>query len=74
MAFAEELAMKAARDRVRDRFPELPPEVVDQALRVAHARFDGRPVREFVPILVERAAMEALRGTAQHRGTPALSG
>ena len=74
MAFAEEVSLKAVGDRVRARFPDLPAEVVDEALQVARARFDGRPVREFVPILVERAAIDALRGAARDRGTPVLSG
>jgi hypothetical protein len=30
----------------------------------AHHRFDGRPIRDFVPILVERIAKEDLRRSA----------
>jgi hypothetical protein len=33
-------------------------------LRATYARFDGRPIRDFVPLLVERAAAERLREVA----------
>jgi len=56
----EEAALRAAAARLCTRFPELPPEVVTDALRAAHARFEGRPIRDFVPLLVERAAAAAL--------------
>ncbi len=64
MAFAEEAALAAAAHRVRANFPELPSDVVDDALNDARARFDGRPIRDFIPILVERAATQTLRTTA----------
>ena len=60
VASGEEVALRAAATRLCARFPELPPEVVAEALQTAHARFDGRPVRDFVPLLVERAAAAAL--------------
>ena len=56
----EEVGLRAAAARLRTRFPGLPPEVVDDALRAAHARFDGSPIRDFVPLLVERAAAASL--------------
>ncbi|MFC0451224.1 three-helix bundle dimerization domain-containing protein [Rhodococcus jostii] len=33
---------------------------INQAIDTAHRRFDGRPVRDFVPLLVERAAIRSL--------------
>lgn len=38
------------------------PAVVDAAFREAVAAFAGAPVRAFVPVLVERAVREHLRG------------
>ncbi|MFC4055574.1 three-helix bundle dimerization domain-containing protein [Actinomadura syzygii] len=35
---------------------------VAEAVSAIHHRFDGRPVRDFVPILVERDARRALSG------------
>ncbi|MEU7744327.1 three-helix bundle dimerization domain-containing protein [Nonomuraea sp. NPDC049158] len=39
-------------------------ERVRSAVVVAHHRFDGRPIRDFVPIFVERIAKEDLRRSA----------
>jgi hypothetical protein len=42
-------------ERLRQQFPEVRPDALDDVLRGHYKRFDGRPVRDFVPILVERA-------------------
>jgi hypothetical protein len=34
-----------------------------------HRRYDGRPVRDFVPMLVERAVRERLRGSGLRRAS-----
>lgn len=68
MASTETVLLQAAAARLRARFAHLPPEVVDEALREAVARFDGRPIRTYVPILVERAASDVLRTGS--RGDP----
>ena len=60
-ASVEETALSAAAARLCARFSTVAPEVVDEVLRAAYARFDGRPIRDFVPLLVERAAAERLR-------------
>ncbi|MEV4013932.1 hypothetical protein AB0J35_25880 [Nonomuraea angiospora] len=39
-------------------------ERVRSAVVAAHHRFDGRPIRDFVPIFVERIAKEDLRRSA----------
>ena len=36
-------------------------QVVDEHFRALVARFDGAPVRTFVPVLAQRAAREKLR-------------
>jgi hypothetical protein len=41
-------------ERLRQQFPEVNPDALDEVLRGHYKRFDGRPVRDFVPILVER--------------------
>ena len=41
-------------------FPNVAPRVVRHAVRQAHRGFAGSPIRDFVPLLVERAAREAL--------------
>lgn len=58
--------------RISEQFPDLPPEVVDAAVARFHREYDGRPIREFVPLLVERQVREHLSGTipAQRRSAP----
>lgn len=40
---------------------------VDQTVSSIHRRFDGRPIREFVPVLVERIARDELRHSPSGR-------
>ncbi|WP_344376446.1 three-helix bundle dimerization domain-containing protein [Agromyces tropicus] len=62
----EQQAVEHVVDRLRERFPS----VVDDRIRAVvdeeHHRFDGRPVRDFVPVLVERAARKRLDAEAEH--------
>ena len=60
-ASVEETALRATAARLCARFNTVAPEVVNEVLRATYARFDGRPIRDFVPLLVERAAAERLR-------------
>jgi hypothetical protein len=57
---SEETALQAVIQRLCSRFAGQAREVVEAAVRSAHAEFDGRPVRDFVPVLVERAASKRL--------------
>jgi hypothetical protein len=57
----EAAAMTAMTVRLRQRFPDTPAEEIDRAVSVVHARYDGRPIRHFVPILVEREVVDVLR-------------
>ena len=63
-ASVEETALRASAARLCARFSTVAPEVVNEVLRATYARFDGRPIRDFVPLLVERAAAERLRQLA----------
>ena len=56
---AEARALQDVQERLRQRFPQLAHEVVEAAVRVAHAQLTG-PVRDFVPVLVEHEARERL--------------
>ncbi|MDQ1661855.1 MAG: hypothetical protein QOJ68_1835 [Blastococcus sp.] len=68
-ASVEETALSASAARLCARFSTVAPEVVHEVLRATYARFDGRPIRDFVPLLVERAAAERLRAVAPPRLT-----
>jgi hypothetical protein len=48
-------------DRLHDRFPTVPDAVVDEVVDQHFHELDGRPIREYVPVLVEHAATEDLR-------------
>jgi hypothetical protein len=47
--------------QLKQNYPEVPADTVATAVHRNHARFDGRPVRDFVPLFVERGAREELR-------------
>ena len=47
--------------RLRNQFPELPGEEIQRAVHRRYSGFDGGPIRDFVPILVERSAREDLK-------------
>jgi hypothetical protein len=53
----EQQALVAVQERLRQWFPDLDAAVIEAAVRVSHAEPAG-PVRDFVPLLVERAARE----------------
>jgi hypothetical protein len=42
--------------RLTGKYPTISPDTLTAVVRSVHARFDGRPVREYVPLLVERFA------------------
>jgi hypothetical protein len=47
-------------DRLRDVYPDVPADTVVTVVHRTHAKFDGHPVRDFVPLFVERGAKEEL--------------
>lgn len=59
----ETLALGQIQERLAGRFPEIASEVVEAAVRLAHAELRG-PVRAYVPLLVEHAAHDRLRAIA----------
>jgi hypothetical protein len=63
---ADTIRERQALDHVSDRLSQsfadrLSPRQVDETVHSVHHRFDGSPVREFVPVLVERIARDELR-------------
>lgn len=56
---AEEIA--AIIERLERQFPEVPPPEVALVVHEAHDAFRGRPIRNYVPVLVEGDARERLR-------------
>ena len=46
--------------RLMGLFPDLAPEVVQRTVHASHERFAGSPIRDFIPVLVERMAKTRL--------------
>ena len=47
-------------DRLKKSHPEVSPDTIMTVVHHNHARFDGRPIRDFVPLFVERTATRQL--------------
>jgi hypothetical protein len=47
-------------ERLKKSYPEVSPDTIVTVVHHNHARFDGRPIRDFVPLFVERAAKRQL--------------
>ncbi|MDV7088272.1 hypothetical protein GXW84_38475 [Rhodococcus sp. IEGM 248] len=60
MDVTEEQHLDAVRAHLTQRYQFLDTDRVDTAIETAHHRFDGCQIRDFVPLLVERAATRAL--------------
>lgn len=59
-------ALLALTDRLAERFPEHQRSIIEQVVAEEHALFDDGPIRDYVPVLVERAAKLRL----SHAGLP----
>jgi hypothetical protein len=62
----ETRAIHDVQERLRARLPDLDARRVDDAVTTAHASLTG-PIRDFVPVLVERTALDNLTNS---RGRP----
>ena len=47
-------------DRLSEKYPDVPGEQVANVVNDCYLRFEGRPIREFVPLFVERGARTRL--------------
>ncbi len=56
----EDRAITEVTARLARRFPAVSAEAVRETVRLAYQNFAGRPVRDFVPVLVEREAKQTL--------------
>lgn len=58
--FSEQQIIDQIAERLTGIHPDVSPEAVTRVVRQEHARFNGRPVRDFVPLFVERYAKREL--------------
>jgi hypothetical protein len=54
--------------RLHERFPTAPTSTIEKVVRDYHSEFDGDPIRDFIPVLVERQAVERLRQIPLQQG------
>ncbi|GLY78911.1 three-helix bundle dimerization domain-containing protein [Actinoallomurus iriomotensis] len=65
----ERHALEHVTDRLSRSFSgRVSPTRVDATVNAIHHRFDGSPIREFVPVLVERIARDELRHAPPETG------
>ncbi|NEA30542.1 hypothetical protein [Streptomyces sp. SID13031] len=63
----EDRAIREIVGRLTEVFPGLSPDTVERAVVESRPEFDGNPIRDYVPLFVERAAkhrLQALTTTA----------
>jgi hypothetical protein len=60
VGLSEQQIIDQIADRLAGILPEVSPEAVTRVVQEEHARFNGRPVRDFVPLFVERYAKAEL--------------
>ena len=59
-------------ERLAGRYPTLPPDTINDVVHDLPARFNGAPIREFVPLFVERRAHTALNELSVPYGVTAV--
>jgi hypothetical protein len=57
---SEWTAIQQVVERLKSSYPGVSPDTVTTVVHHNHARFDGRPVRDFVPLFVERGSRREL--------------
>ena len=62
MQVNEEMLLAEIQRRLLDEFPSVSPLAVDTLIRNEHARFEGSPIRDFIPLFVEKRARCDLKG------------
>lgn len=65
----EFLALDAVVDRLAARYPAVSREQVEEVIREEHEALAG-PIRDYIPILVERQAKDRIRGRLKHESYP----
>ncbi|WP_430459241.1 three-helix bundle dimerization domain-containing protein [Rhodococcus qingshengii] len=60
----EERHLVRITERLHTKFPHATTEAINSSVTHAYARFDGTPIRDYIPVLVERRAREQLQELA----------
>ena len=57
---SEDVLIAEVERRLTSKYADIPPDLVSSAIQTAHKRFAQSPIRDFVPLLVERRARSEL--------------
>lgn len=57
---SEQTLIAGIERRLTLQFPDVQPDILDAAVREEHSRFQGSPIRDFIPLLVEKRVREQL--------------
>ena len=57
----EARALRIVAERVRERHPKVDQDEIVHRVHVHAEEFDGKPIRDFIPLLVERKVLADLR-------------
>ena len=60
METTERTIIEQVVNRLKTSYPDVSPDRVTTVVEHNHARFDGSPVRDFIPLFVERRARREL--------------
>lgn len=66
MTTTENDHIAAVFERLGVEFPKVPRPVLEETITAELDRFQGRKIRDFVPLLVERNARESIRAAGSH--------
>ncbi|MEJ3403882.1 hypothetical protein WDJ51_03980 [Rathayibacter sp. YIM 133350] len=61
----EQRAVDEVVERLSKKFPDVDPAVIAEIVHAEHLSFTGRPVRDFVPVLVEKSSKARLKERAR---------
>jgi hypothetical protein len=64
----EQAAFDNLVERIKGQFPELDQEVIADAVRGEYGKFETSPIRDFLPILIERSVRSELAQAAPRHG------
>ncbi|RZL77885.1 MAG: hypothetical protein EOP32_23585 [Rhodococcus sp. (in: high G+C Gram-positive bacteria)] len=67
----EMLQLEQVIARLITRYPSIPPADIENTVRNMHKRFVNGRVRDFVPLLVEKAARRHITGSVSPAAVPA---
>jgi hypothetical protein len=52
----ERKSLQRVLEDLRERFPHVSPALIEETVRDAYLEFAGAPVRDYIPVMVERVA------------------